>query len=85
MLSIPLAHQKNRGYLYGRLRNSATFRGNRTDPTDKLYEAIKTLFGGTHPYTTKVSNTENAERGLLPYPVIIAATKGDLEAMNIVV
>ena len=35
--------------------------------------------------TTKVSNTENAESGLLPYPVIIAATKGDPEAMNIVV
>lgn len=30
-------------------------------------------------------NTENDERGLLPYPVIIAATKGDPEAMNIVV
>ncbi len=35
--------------------------------------------------TTKVSNDENAERGLLPYPVIIAATKGDPEAMAIVV
>ena len=34
---------------------------------------------------TKVSNNENAESGLLPYPVIIAATKGDLEAMAIVV
>lgn len=30
-------------------------------------------------------NTENDERGLLPYPVIIAATKGDLQAMSIVV
>lgn len=35
--------------------------------------------------TTKISNKENAESGLLPYPVIIAATKGDPEAMNIVV
>lgn len=35
--------------------------------------------------TTKISNNENAESGLLPYPVIIAATKGDPEAMNIVV
>ena len=34
--------------------------------------------------TTKINN-ENAESGLLPYPVIIAATKGDPEAMNIVV
>ena len=34
--------------------------------------------------TTKINN-ENAERGLLPYPVIIAATKGDPEAMKIVV
>ena len=34
--------------------------------------------------TTKINN-ENAESGLLPYPVIIAATKGDLEAMKIVV
>lgn len=35
--------------------------------------------------TTKISNNENAESGLLPYPVIIAAAKGDPEAMNIVV
>lgn len=35
--------------------------------------------------TTKISNNENAESGLLPYPVIIAATKGNPEAMNIVV
>ncbi len=34
---------------------------------------------------TKVSNNDNAESGLLPYPVIIAATKGDPEAMAIVV
>jgi len=31
-----------------------------------------------------IGNTEQDERGLLPYPVIIAATKGDPEAMNIV-
>ena len=37
------------------------------------------------PMITKVSNNENAESGLLPYPVIIAATKGDPEAMAIVV
>lgn len=30
-------------------------------------------------------NTENDERGLLPYLVIIAATKGDPQAMSIVV
>jgi len=30
-------------------------------------------------------NTENDERGLMPYPVIIAATKGDPHAMSIVV
>lgn len=34
---------------------------------------------------TRVSNNDNAESGLLPYPVIIAATKGDPEAMAIVV
>ena len=34
--------------------------------------------------TTKINN-ENAESGLLPYPVIIAVTKGDPEAMKIVV
>ena len=34
---------------------------------------------------TKVSNNDNAKSGLLPYPVIIAATKGDPEAMAIVV
>ena len=35
----------------------------------------------------KNGNTEQNEneRGLLPYPVIIAATKGDPEAMKIVV
>lgn len=32
-----------------------------------------------------IGNTENSERGLLPYPVIIAAQKGDPEAMSIVV
>ena len=32
----------------------------------------------------KIGNTEQDERGLLPYPVIIAATKGDPEAMKIV-
>lgn len=31
------------------------------------------------------SHNENDERGLLPFTVIIAATKGDPEAMNIVV
>lgn len=30
-----------------------------------------------------IGNTEQDERGLLPYPVIIAATKGDPEAMQI--
>ena len=30
-------------------------------------------------------NTRNDERGLLPYPVIIAANKGDPEAMKVVV
>jgi len=32
----------------------------------------------------KIGNTEQDERGLLPYPVIIAATKGDPDAMAIV-
>ena len=35
--------------------------------------------------TAQISKSEQDERGLLPYPVIIAATKGDPEAMNIVV
>ena len=35
--------------------------------------------------TQATGNTEQDERGLLPYPVIIAATKGDPEAMEIVV
>lgn len=35
--------------------------------------------------TAQIDSTDNDERGLLPYPVIIAATKGDPEAMNIVV
>lgn len=34
--------------------------------------------------TKMIGNTEQDERGLLPYPVIIVATKGDPEAMNIV-
>ncbi|MBQ3598019.1 MAG: helix-turn-helix domain-containing protein [Clostridia bacterium] len=29
-------------------------------------------------------NNTNAERGLLPYPIILAATKGDADAMKIV-
>lgn len=37
------------------------------------------------PMTAQISKSEQDERGLLPYPVIIAATKGDPEAMNIVV
>lgn len=35
--------------------------------------------------TQTIGNTEQDERGLLPYPVIIAAAKGDPEAMEIVV
>ena len=35
--------------------------------------------------TAHNGNTEQDERGLLPYSVIIAATKGDPEAMNIVI
>ena len=35
--------------------------------------------------TAHNGNTEQDERGLLPYSVIIAATKGDPEAMKIVV
>ena len=35
--------------------------------------------------TQATGNTEQDERGLLPYPVIIAVTKGDPEAMEIVV
>lgn len=31
------------------------------------------------------SNMESNERGLLPYPIIIAANKGESEAMKIVV
>ena len=33
---------------------------------------------------TKNSNSDYDERGLLPFPVIIAATKGDPDAMTIV-
>ena len=35
--------------------------------------------------TAQISKSEQDERGLLPYPVIIAATKGDPQAMQIVV
>ena len=31
-----------------------------------------------------IGNTEQDERGLLPYPVIIAVTKGDPDAMAVV-
>lgn len=31
-----------------------------------------------------IGNTEQDERGLLPYPVIVAATKGDPDAMAVV-
>ncbi|SDI98362.1 helix-turn-helix domain-containing protein [Natribacillus halophilus] len=30
-------------------------------------------------------NTENNERGLLPFPVILAANKGEAEAMKVVI
>ena len=33
---------------------------------------------------TKNSNSDHDERGLLPFPVIIAATKGDPDVMKIV-
>ena len=33
--------------------------------------------------TTQTGKTTDDERGLLPYPVIIAATKGEPQAMNI--
>ena len=32
-----------------------------------------------------IGNTERDERGLLPYPVIVAATKGDPDAMAVVI
>lgn len=35
--------------------------------------------------TTQIGNTDNDERSLLTYPVIISATKGYPEDMNIVV
>lgn len=35
--------------------------------------------------TTQIGKTTDDKRGLLPYSVIIAATKGELQAMNIVV
>ncbi|GAB2562193.1 helix-turn-helix domain-containing protein [Gracilibacillus alcaliphilus] len=31
------------------------------------------------------SNTENDERGLMPYPIILAANKGEPEAMKVVI
>jgi len=31
------------------------------------------------------TNTQNDERGLLPYPIIIAAKAGEIEAMNVVI
>ena len=34
--------------------------------------------------TTQTGKTTDDERGLLPYPVIIAVTKGEPQAMNIV-
>ena len=33
--------------------------------------------------TTTTGKTTDDERGLLPYPIIIAATKGEPQAMNI--
>ena len=35
--------------------------------------------------TTQTGKTTDDERGLLPYPAIISATKGEPQAMNIVV
>jgi len=33
----------------------------------------------------KIDNAEQNERGLLPFPVIVAATKGDPDAMAVVI
>ncbi|EKC44457.1 protein containing RNA polymerase sigma factor 70, region 4 type 2 domain protein, partial [human gut metagenome] len=49
------------------------------------FELLKRYLEEKAPMTAQLGNTEQDERGLLPYPVIIAATKGDPEAMNIVV
>ncbi len=49
-------------------------------------ECMEVFTGGKwKPMTAHNGNTEQDERGLLPYPVIIAATKGDPEAMKVVV
>ena len=77
------------------LRNSAN------SPTIRGYAVLRVYERGhfkTPPLSREAKGGENMnepmtahikseqdERGLLPYPVIIAATKGDPEAMNIVV
>ena len=50
-----------------------------------LFTSMANAIWRNAPMTAHNGNTEQDERGLLPYPVIIAATKGDPEAMKIVV
>lgn len=54
---------------------------------DEVNEKVVSLAIKTSKLTAEVLQKamKQDERGLLPYPVIIAATKGDPEAMNIVV
>ena len=57
----------------------------RTTVQSRRTSSMKLLKRYLEPMTAQISKSEQDERGLLPYPVIIAATKGDPEAMNIVV
>lgn len=50
-----------------------------------LFTSMANAIWRNAPMTKMSGNTEQDERGLLPYPVIIAAIKGDPEAMNIVI
>jgi RNA polymerase sigma factor (sigma-70 family) len=49
------------------------------------FEQLKRFWRNSLMTGTIDSNTENIKRGLLPYPIILAANKGDPEAMKIVV
>ena len=58
----------------------STIQYRRTSSFDLLKSILKNV-----PMTTQSKNSEKDESGLLPYPIIVAAVKGNPDAMNIVV
>ena len=70
---------------YARNKNILVIGGSGSGKTRFFVKPNLMQMHSSYVVTDPNGNTEQDERGLLPYPVIIAATKGDPEAMKIVV